>query len=85
MDHMRFGPAYSPLARVTAARWLFYPHLRLQRDFGGSSAAQAAAGTCSRVHLHVCVEWGGGDSSAAKAAAVTCIRPAFVYTLQYVH
>lgn len=44
MDHMRFGEAHSPFARATAARWLFYPHQRLQRDSEGSSVALAAAG-----------------------------------------
>lgn len=44
MDHARFGPTHTPLARATAARWLFYPHQRLQQEQGGSSAALAAAG-----------------------------------------
>jgi len=54
MDHMRFGAAHSPLARTIAARWLFYPHLRLQRDHGGSSAIQAAAGVCMCVYMRAC-------------------------------
>jgi len=81
MDHMRFGAAYSPLARATAARWLYYPHQRLQRDSQGSSAAQAAAGVvifavCMRVYVCIYlqvlfyhVQRDSEGSSAAQAAA----------------